>query len=98
MNSFSRVFSRQCKRDALLSLRNPKDLLQSLLFFIMMLFFFPMTLPFSINMLEQIAGGLIWIALLFAVLLASENLFQIAFQEGVIEQAFVSGYSIFPMV
>lgn len=92
------VFQRQFRREVLTRIREPRSVIHTLLFFIMMLFFFPLSFTASPETLHELAPGLIWIALLFAALLSSESLFQRAFEEGVLEQAYLSGDSMVAMI
>lgn len=94
MISLWTCFQRQFKREMLLRLREPRLILNALLFFLMMLFFFPMSLSTTPQQLHEIAPGLIWIATLFSALLSSEHLFQAAFDEGVWAQAYLSGFPL----
>lgn len=94
MNRTMQLFMRQCRRELLLQARQPRALLYSTLFFLMMGVFFPLTLSPEPTLLRQIAPGLIWTAMLLAFLLASERLFQQDYEEGVIEQWLISGDSL----
>lgn len=98
MLSAAQVFKRQFKREVLVRFREPRLIVHALLFFLMMLAFFPLSFTASPQYLHNIAPGLIWIALLFAALLSSEGLFQQAFNEGVLEQAYLSGESMGVMI
>jgi len=98
MRSCCAVFQRQFRREVLTRIREPRSVIHTLLFFIMMLFFFPLSFTASPETLHELAPGLIWIALLFAALLSSEGLFQRAFEEGVLEQAYLSGESMVAMI
>ncbi len=92
------VFFRQCRREWWLCKRQPRLMIHAFLFFVMMLVFFPLTLPPSSTLLREVGPGLLWVAALFAVLLSSEGLFQRAYEEGLIDQAFVSGEPMVIMV
>lgn len=81
-------------REILLVSRQVHYILNASLFFLMVLIFFPLSLPPEPELLRQTAPGLIWIALLLAMLLSSERLFQQDYEDGVIEQWLVSGYSV----
>lgn len=87
-------FGRQFRRELLLHLRKPGLLINASLFFIMIIVFFPLTMPANPVLLKQVAPGLVWMAVLLATLLASERLFQQDHDDGVIEQWLVSGYSL----
>lgn len=93
MMMFSR-FGRQFQRELLIHMRQPRLLINASLFFVMIVVFFPLTMPSSSLLLKQIAPGLVWMAVLLAALLASERLFQQDYDDGVIEQWLVSGYSL----
>ncbi|WP_131783277.1 heme exporter protein CcmB [Legionella gresilensis] len=87
-------FKRQFKRDLLLNMRQPRFLMNAILFFIMIVVFFPLTFPPNIDILKQVIPGIIWVAVLLAMLLASDRLFMQDYEEGVIEQWLTSGYSL----
>ncbi|MCW0218580.1 MAG: heme exporter protein CcmB, partial [Prosthecobacter sp.] len=88
------LFIRQTCRDGLIQIRQPKLVLHSALFFIMITVFFPLTMPADSQLLLQVAPGLVWIATLLSLLLASERLFQQDYDSGVIEQWLVSPYPL----
>ncbi|MDP1603937.1 MAG: heme exporter protein CcmB [Legionella sp.] len=87
-------FFRQFHREFLVNIRQPRLLINSALFFVMITVFFPLTLPANPLIIRQVAPGIIWIAVLLAMLLASERLFQQDYDEGIIEQWLTSGYSV----
>ena len=64
----------------------------------MILAFFPLTMPPETQLLKQIAPGIVWVSLLFSLLISSERLFQQDYEDGVIEQWLVSGYSLLVFV
>lgn len=53
-----------------------------------------MTMPPEAALLRTIAPGLVWIALLLALFLSSERIFQQDYDDGVLEQWLVSGYPL----
>jgi heme exporter protein B len=88
------VFKQQWHRDRLVQLRQPRLIVNSLLFFIMIIVFFPLTMPPNSHLLRQIAPGLVWMATLLSALMASERLYQQDYDCGIIEQWLLSGYSL----
>ncbi len=92
MMNLGMLFKRQLKREFLLQLRQPRLLVYSALFFLMVTIFFPLTMPPSVSMLRIIAPGLVWIAMLLAMLLSSVSIFQQDYDHGVIEQWLISAY------
>ena len=97
MSTFQR-FQRQFHRELVLHLRQPRLLINATLFFIMIIVFFPLTMPSNTIMLRQAAPGLVWMAVLLALLLASERLFQQDYDDGILEQWLASGYSLTSLV
>ncbi|WP_035893754.1 heme exporter protein CcmB [Legionella oakridgensis] len=96
--SLGLLFKRQLQRETLLITRQLRFIVNAILFFLMILIFFPLTMPADRALLRMIAPGLIWIALLLAMLLSAERLFQQDYEDGVIEQWLVSGYPVSLMV
>lgn len=94
MINFSSLFIRQLSREMLLHLRQLRLIINSCLFFLMIVVFFPLTMTPDVNLLRTIAPGLVWIAMLLALFLSAERLFQQDYDDGVIEQWLVSGYPI----
>ena len=88
------LFKRQLSRELLLHLRQLRLITNSCLFFLMIVVFFPLTMAPDIALLRTVAPGLVWIAMLLAMFLSSERLFQQEYDDGVIEQWLVSGYPI----
>lgn len=85
---------RQLSRELTLNCREPRQIIYACLFFIVMLVFFPLTISADSNTLRSMAPGIIWIDMLFAFFLSSDRLFQQDYEDGVIEQWLVSGYSV----
>ena len=94
MISFFSLFRQQLSREMLLHLRQLRLIINSCLFFLMIVVFFPLTMTPDVELLRTIAPGLVWIAMLLAMFLSAERLFQQDYDDGVIEQWLVSGYPI----
>ena len=84
----------QVKREIILHWRQKNACVNSCLFFLMIVMFFPLTLPPNSQILHTIAPGLLWIAILLALFISSERLFQQEYEDGVIEQWIVSGIPV----
>lgn len=89
--TYFHALSRQCQRECLMYWRSPRTILYAFLFFVMVLVFFPLTIPPEQHIVSTLLPGLLWIALLLAFLFAAERLFMEDYQDGVIEQWLVSG-------
>jgi len=78
------------KRDLLLVYRSPADLMNPLVFFVIVVSLFPMGISPSASVLVEIAPGILWVAALLATLLSFENVFRSDFEDGSLEQMAVS--------
>ncbi|MFI4919206.1 MAG: heme exporter protein CcmB [Legionellales bacterium] len=92
------LVAQQFRRELLIQVRQIRFLVNSCLFFFMMLFLFPLTLRPELSLMRSIAPGLVWMAMLLSLLLSAERLFQQDKEQGVIEQWLVSGQSLAALV
>ncbi len=83
------------KRDLLLAYRKRGEMLNSMIFFGLVILLFPVGINASENLLAEIAPGLLWVAALLATLLSLDHLFREDFQDGTLEQWAVSQHSLF---
>ena len=91
-------FLHQLKRETRLIFRQSKQLINAVMFFLMIMIFFPLTMPADIELLRKFAPGLVWIAILLSMLLSAERLFQQDYEDGVIEQWLLSGYPLYGFI
>lgn len=92
MSTLGFIFKRQLIREFTLCRLQMKQTLNGVLFFVMVVVFFPLSLPSQTTLIMGTASGVLWIALLLSTLLSSEKLYQEDLEEGVIEQWLISGY------
>jgi heme exporter protein B len=78
------------KREALLQWRALRGVVNASLFFLMVLFLFPLGFEANPSLLKKILPGLVWIAALFAFVLSAEGVFQSENEDGVLEQWLLS--------
>ncbi|KTC65911.1 heme exporter protein CcmB (plasmid) [Legionella adelaidensis] len=88
------LFIQQVQRELLLNSRQYNLLINSCLFYLMILVFFPLSMPADPQLLRTIAPGIFWMALLLSLLLSAERLFQQDYEDGVLEQWIVAGTSM----
>jgi len=81
-------------RDLRLAFRKPSQLLQPLLFFMIVATLFPLTLTPELSRLRDAAPGVLWIGALLSSLLALEFLFRDDAVDGTLEQFALSGQSL----
>jgi heme exporter protein B len=82
------------ERDLRLAFRKPSQLLQPLLFFMIVATLFPLTLTPELSRLRDAAPGVLWIGALLSSLLALEFLFRDDAMDGTLEQYALSGRSL----
>ena len=79
------------RRDFLLAYRRRAELLQPLLFLLVVTTLFPLGVGPSPQLLANIAPGVIWIAALLATVLSLDSLFRSDYEDGTLEQMILSG-------
>ncbi|MDF1757959.1 MAG: heme exporter protein CcmB [Legionellaceae bacterium] len=94
MTSLPHLFVNQSKREFLLQFRDIRSSINSALFFLMIIVFFPLTIPANSNILRIATPGIIWMAMLLALFLSAERFFKQDYDDGVIEQWLVSGFPV----
>ncbi len=85
------------RRECLLAWRRPVEWLNPLLFFVLVAVLFPLTLAPDIKILQIIGPGILWVAVLLALLWSLTHLFQADYEDGSIEQWLFSPYP-FPLL
>lgn len=73
------------KRDLLLAFRSPGQLLNPLLFYLLVLILFPLGIGPESHTLQKIGPGIVWVAALLSTLLALDTLFRGDFLDGSLE-------------
>jgi heme exporter protein B len=81
-------------RDLRLAFRKPSQLVQPLMFFLIVATLFPLTLTPEMSRLRDAAPGVLWIGALLSSLLALEFLFREDATDGTLEQFALSGQSL----
>ena len=70
------IFFSAIRRELVMAIRRPSDLMNPLFFFIMVTSLFPLAVSPSADTLQLIAPGVIWVAALLATLMSMEALFR----------------------
>ena len=78
------------KRDLLIAFRKSSTYITPLVFFLIVVTFFPLALGPQESLLRSLAPGVIWIAALLASLLAVESIFSDDFRDGTLDEFFIS--------
>ena len=78
------------RRDLLLHVRRPADIVNPLVFFLIVISLFPLGIGPSAGTLNVIAAGVIWVAVLLATLLSIDVMFKSDYEDGTLEQIVLS--------
>lgn len=86
------AFAALLTRDLILAVRNRGELVNPLLFYIIVAALFPLGVTSDPRTLATMAAGVLWIAALLATLLSLDNLFRSDFDDGSLELILLSPY------
>ncbi len=81
-------------RELRLSFRRPDQLVQPLVFFLIVTTLFPLGLNLQLSLLKDMAPGVLWTAALLSSLLSLESLFRSDAEDGTLEQLALCGQSL----
>lgn len=97
-SSYSQVFMLVFNRDLTIAFRHKDDILNPLLFFVIVITLFPLGIGPESNTLARIAPGIIWVAALLSTLLSLDRLFKSDHADGTLEQMLLSPHPLFIIV
>ncbi len=89
-SSLVNTFGAVVKHELILAIRRRGELINPLLFFIIVVSLFPLALNSDERTLQHIAPAVIWVAALLASMLALERLFSSDYLDGTLEQMLLS--------
>lgn len=93
MNAWSH-FCCILKREVLQNIRHRGELINPLIFFVVVVSLFPLATTSSLITLRVIGSGVIWVAALLATLLSLKHLFERDMENGILEQHLLSAYPL----
>jgi len=88
------AFTLIVRRELCLSFRRPDQLLQPLVFFLIVTTLFPLGLSLQLSLLRDMAPGVLWVAALLSSLLSLDALFKSDADDGTLEQLALSGQGL----
>ncbi|MEP6922058.1 MAG: heme exporter protein CcmB [bacterium] len=86
------------RRDLTLAWRRRSDVLSTLFFFVIVVSLFPLGIGPETQLLRSIAPGVVWVAALLASMLALGRLFANDYQDGTLEQIFLTPQPLYMVV
>jgi len=78
------------RRELLLALRSPGDVINPLMFFVISISLFPLGGGADTDFLSGIASGVIWVTALLAIMFSMDSLFRADYEDGSLEQLLMS--------
>jgi heme exporter protein B len=88
------AFNLLVRRELCLSFRRPDQLLQPLVFFLIVTTLFPLGLSLQLSLLRDMAPGVLWVAALLSSLLSLDGLFKSDAEDGTLEQLALCGQGL----
>jgi len=96
--TYRQLFFSVMNRDLKVAIHNKGDILNPIIFLIIVITLFPLGIGPETNLLTRIAPGIIWVAALLSALLSLERLFKNDYIDGSLEQMLLSPQPLFIMV
>lgn len=96
--SLRRAFTLLLWRDLLLAYRRRTEMINPLLFFILVTTLFPLGIGADPALLRSVAPGIIWVAALLAAMLSLDSVFRSDFDDGSLEQFLISAQPLSVLV
>ena len=96
--SLNRAFTLLLWRDLLLAYRRRTEMINPLLFFVLVTALFPLGIGANPELLRNIAPGIIWVAALLAAMLSLDSVFRSDFDDGSLEQFLISAQPLSVLV
>ena len=96
--SYKAAFFLIIKRDLTIAFRHRDDIINPLLFFVIVVTLFPLGIGPESDTLARIAPGIIWVAALLSTLLSLDRLFKADHSDGSLEQMLLSPHPVFILV
>ena len=94
MNGFFAVL----RRDLLLAFRHPGDMVNPLVFFVMVVVLVPLGVSPEASRLAELAPGILWVMALLSTLLAMDMLFESDYRDGSLEQMVTAPQPLYLLV
>jgi heme exporter protein B len=90
--SYRQLFFSVYKKDVLLAFRQRSEIINPLLFFLIVISLFPLGIGPEPQLLARMAPGIIWVAALLSTMLGLDKIFRDDYQDGSLEQLLMSPY------
>ena len=92
--SLSSAFALLLRRDLTLAYRRRAELMNPLLFFVLVTSLFPLGIGSDPKLIQAVGPGVIWVAALLASMLSLDSMFRSDFEDGSLEQFMLSAHPV----
>ncbi|MET0026537.1 MAG: heme exporter protein CcmB [Candidatus Thiodiazotropha sp.] len=92
--SLTSAFNLLLKRDLVLAYRRRAELVNPMLFFVLVTAMFPLGIGNDPKLIEAVGPGVVWVAALLASLLSLDSMFRSDYEDGSLEQYMLSAHPI----
>lgn len=92
------AFIATLKRDLLVAFKRRNDLLNPIMFFLIVVTLFPLGVSPDPDELTRISAGVIWVSALLASMLSLDNLYRADYEDGSLEQLLLSPQPLFFLI
>jgi len=82
MNNNLQIFSSLVRRELQLTIRHGKDSSMIIIFFVLIVVLFPLSVGPESGILNRISAGIIWVSALLSTMLSMDRMFQSDFEDG----------------
>ncbi|RLJ20861.1 heme exporter protein CcmB [bacterium endosymbiont of Escarpia laminata] len=96
--SLTSAFTLLLKRDLVLAYRRRAELVNPVLFFVLVTAMFPLGIGNDAKLIQAVGPGVIWVAARLAALLSLDTMFRSDFDDGTLEQFMLSAHPISVLV
>ena len=96
--SLARAFYALLRRDLVIAFRRRSEMVNPLLFFVLVTSLFPLAVGSQPKLLALMAPGVVWVAALLAALLSLDTIFRSDFEDGTLEQLLLSAQPVSVLV
>jgi heme exporter protein B len=96
--SLARAFLALLRRDLVIAFRRRSEMVNPLLFFVLVTSLFPLAVGSQPKLLSLMAPGVVWVAALLAALLSLDTIFRSDFEDGTLEQLLLSAQPVSVLV
>lgn len=92
------AFSATLRRDLVIALKRRNDLLNPIMFFLIVVSLFPLGISPDPVELSRVSAGVVWVSALLASMLSLDNLYRADYEDGSLEQLLLSPQPLYFLV